>query len=83
MDEASRCLKLKERVDSLQSKVDRAEGALESLRQQLEKEFGCKTIKEARKELDRLKEESEQLEQELKNGLDVFEREYGKILGDQ
>mgnify|MGYP001585152940 CR=1 FL=1 len=54
-------LRLKEQVEDLQKKADRAEGAKEQLLSQLKKEFSCRSVKEGKILLHNLKMEIETL----------------------
>jgi len=55
MSDFKRYLIIKSQVDSMNRKVERAKGALESELSRLKEVFGCGTIEEGQKELERLK----------------------------
>ena len=73
MSKLSDYLSLKQRVESLQADVSRSEGALEQLLQQLKREFGCKSLKDAKRLLQKLTSELEQLDSDNKVELEAFE----------
>jgi len=54
MSDFKRYLIIKSQVDSMNRKVERAKGALESELSRLKEVFGCGTIEEGKKELKRL-----------------------------
>lgn len=78
--DAKEFVRLKERVEVLQRKADRAEGALEQWHQQLRKEFGCRSVDEARKTLADLEQQEQQLDEEYQKTVQVFERKWGDKL---
>ena len=68
-------LELKEKVETLQSESDRAAGASSECRKRLEKEFGCSTLKEAKRLHAKQKSEIEELESKFQEELDGIEQE--------
>jgi type II secretory pathway component PulJ len=71
---------LQERVEELQREASKAQGALEQLKKDLKKEFGCKTIKAAKVVLKKLEWEEQQKEQEFALLLAEFEEQFGEVL---
>lgn len=61
-------IRLKDKVDSLQREADREDGAFEQNKKQLA-EYGCQSVKEAEKQLSRLKREEQQLTKQCEQGL--------------
>lgn len=80
MDDATRCLKLKEMAESLQRKADQAEGALKQLKAQLKQEHGVKSVEDAGKLLVKMEREEKELEKEFADGLKTFETEWKERL---
>jgi hypothetical protein len=67
---------LKRRVEKLQSERDKAAGVLEQLKEQLKKEFGLSSIKEAKALLRELEHEREEAEKQFNKDLKAFEKEW-------
>lgn len=80
MSKLSDYLTLKKQVEQLQTDADRAEGALDQLLSQLKKEFGCKSLKEARILLRKLTTELEQLEHDSRTKITAFEEKWSERL---
>ena len=70
-------MKLKDQVDTLQKKADKAEGALDTLLKELQRDFECSTLEEARKKLVALKRKSEQAKTRFEKQLSLFEEKWG------
>lgn len=71
---------LKSKVEAAQRKADKATGALAQLMGQLKKEFGCGSVKEAKKLEAKLAEEGTRLEKEYKLALASFKEEWKDVL---
>ncbi len=71
--DAKEFVRLKDRVESLQRKADRAGGALEQWRQQLRKEFSCRSVDEAKELLVKLEREEQELEKGYQKAVKIFE----------
>lgn len=56
--------RIKKLIAKEQENAMKAEGALERIKQQLEKDFGIKSDEEAQEEIERLKRELEHIEKE-------------------
>jgi len=76
MSDLAGYLALKKRVTQLQEEVSRAEGAYEQLLAQMEKEFGCRTIKSARKLLQSYRDEMKQLDHDISEAVPQFEEKW-------
>lgn len=73
---------LKEKVEEAQSKADKAEGALNEVLKTIKKEFGCKSLKEAKVKLKKLKKEEAKAEEEFDKAMTEFEEKWGELLED-
>lgn len=73
-------LRLKEKLEQLQTKADRSQGALDQLMERLQTEFGCPTVKKAKELLHRLEVEQQELEGQFTENLAQFEQEFGELL---
>lgn len=78
-----RYTKLKSEADQRRREADRAEGALQQLMGQLERDFGCRTLEEADARLAELEEEARGLEEQFDAALAAFEREWGERLREE
>lgn len=76
-----RYTQLKEKAERLQRDADKAQGALEQVKEQISKEFGCQTIKAAKALAEELQAELEQTEQKYEQQLTRFEKEWGDEIG--
>lgn len=65
--------KLREQVEELQTEKSKAEGVLESLKKELKKDYGVKTIKEGKALLKKLQKELEEEEAEFESQMGEFE----------
>lgn len=65
--------KLQKRIEQAKESKAKAEGALEKIKEDLQKEFGVKTIEEAQDKLDELKKELSSAEKKLNENLDKIE----------
>lgn len=74
---------LKEKVESLHSQRDRAQGALDQLHVELKRDFGCKTLEEAKEKLGKLSKEQAKLEREFTQALEAFETKYAPLLEEE
>jgi len=72
MSDFKRYLVVKSEVDSMNRKVERAKGALESELSRLKKVFGCNTIEEGQKELKRLEEKRRKAKKKFESELAIF-----------
>jgi methyl-accepting chemotaxis protein len=79
MADLQRLNKIKQQVEQMQQKADRAEGALEQLMEQLKTEFDCKSVKEAKTKLEVMKEEVEELEKKFEEALTEFEKKWEDV----
>lgn len=67
---------IKRNVEANKEKKARLEGKLSSLMERLEKEFGCKSLKDAEKKLKELNSEMERMEKELTKGVEDIQEKY-------
>lgn len=71
---------LQSRVEELQREQIRAEGALDQLKSQLKKEFGCDTIKAGKSLLAKLEHDEQLAVDQFNKALDEFEFQFGDVL---
>lgn len=72
--------RLKDKAESAQREADRAAGALEQIGERLKKEFGCSSVKDARKILQRTSAEEGQLEEECEAALAKLREDYPDLM---
>lgn len=72
--------KLKQRVETARNESARAAGALSSVMDRIRKEFGCKTLDEAKALLKRLARDHTAAEAKFTEALEKFEAEFGDQL---
>lgn len=72
--------KLKQKVDAAKSEASKAEGALSQVMIRLEKDFGCKTLDQAKTKLKELDRKAEKAKREFEEGLSKFKTDYGDLL---
>ncbi|GAF78253.1 unnamed protein product [marine sediment metagenome] len=80
MSNLNQLIDLREEIEELQRKAYKAEGALDKAKEQLQEDFGCRTVKAARKLLKRLQAEEVAMEEELSASLEIFQGEWGEHL---
>lgn len=80
MSELKKYKRLRRKVVHAQQEVAKAEGQLEQLMSRLKAEFGCLTLRGARRKLLAMDEKEARLEKELKEAMDLFERKWSKHL---
>jgi hypothetical protein len=68
--------RLKLAVEQRKTERERAAGALAHLVKQLRERFGCKTLKEGKAELERMKKEQRAIENRLGGRLAAFKERY-------
>lgn len=71
---------LKKKVDKLQQRKLRAEGALDGLLKRLEDDFGVSTPKEAEKKLAELEKEAKRAEERAERAFDEFREKWDEKL---
>jgi len=71
---------LKKKVECLRSERDKASGELKAVRNTIAKEFGCKSLKEAKELLGELKKEEEELKEDLDEAWEEFDQKWGDKL---
>ena len=77
LDEFNR---LKSKAENLKVQAERAQGALEQNMKQLQEEFECESVEEARVLLEELAEEKEKIEASYEKALDTFKVTWGDKL---
>ena len=75
MDEKE-LLELKESIEDAKQEVNRLEGRQDGLIQQLQKDWKCKSLKEAKKKLEELKAEIQEVEEKIETGVAKLEEKY-------
>jgi hypothetical protein len=80
MIDLKRFAKIKQQAEEAKSEADRARGALEQLMARLKKEFGCTTLKQAKRLLRKKIEERDYAEALFNEALRAFESEYKDAL---
>jgi hypothetical protein len=73
-------LQLKKKVDKYQRELDQSKGELKQLMATLLEQYGCKTIKEAKRLLKKLRRREHAAETKFKAGLKRFEQRWRKQL---
>jgi ATP-dependent protease HslVU (ClpYQ) peptidase subunit len=76
MNATKRFAELKRKAETARSRRDRAEGSLEGVRRDLQKEFGAGTVKEAGELLKRLEKKLKKQEAVLESALAEYEKEW-------
>jgi predicted nucleotide-binding protein (sugar kinase/HSP70/actin superfamily) len=71
---------LKANVDKLTRERDKAQGAFEQSLVELEKEFGCKTIKEAVALQEKLAQQASKAERDYEKALSAFKTKWNDVL---
>jgi hypothetical protein len=79
MTKLDKYLSLKKKVESAQQEVNQAEGAIGELMKQLEHEFGCKTLKEAKQKLKYLVKQEQSSKKAFDDAVDAFEEKWGDL----
>ncbi len=69
-------LELKEKIEQAKSKLSELKGRKITLIEALEKECECKTVKQAKRKLDIMKQEIEELETKKDKGIKELEEKY-------
>lgn len=68
--------KLKTRVENARAEADRAQGALNQLMEQLENEFGCRSLKEANQKYQSLEKQEEKAKKEFDQLVEDYEKKW-------
>lgn len=76
VSESEKLLKMKEKIDKAKADVSRLEGSRDQLFKTLEKDFECKSLKEAEKKVKKIGKELDQKEIALTEGIATLENEY-------
>ena len=62
---------LRKRVDEAKSRRDELKGGLKAAEKRLKDDFGCSTLKEAEKELEKLTAREGELDEQVREGLEA------------
>lgn len=68
-------LKLKEEIESTSEEVTKLETRKEVLMEKLEKDFGCKSLKAAKKKVDALESEIKELDGQIDTATEELEKQ--------
>jgi predicted nucleic acid-binding Zn-ribbon protein len=82
MDERQ-LLDLKKKIDSAKSESDKLKGRKEHLMGELDKKWGCTSVKEAEKKLSKIKQDIEALEHEIDRGVEEIEERYANKVSER
>lgn len=69
-------LELRDQIDQAKEQINQLEGRKKYLMQQLSDQWGCQTVKEAKKKLENLESEVVDLDSKIKQGIQSLEEEY-------
>ncbi len=69
-------MRLRKDVETAQQRADRAQGALDQLMKNLEKDFKCTTLKQAQKKLTNLQEQEEEMKKDFMEAMEKFEEKW-------
>lgn len=72
---------LKDQLANHQREIDRVSGSLDTVKASLEPRFGCKTVQEARKLLERKRRELNEKKEKFEQDLQEFEEKHGHLFG--
>ena len=73
-------MRLKKDVETAQQRANRAQGALDQLMKDLEKDFDCSTLKQAQKKLEALETEEEEAREEFEEAVEQFDEKWNSKL---
>ena len=69
-------LEIKEQIDQAKTQISQLKGRKEYLIQQLNDEWGCSSVKEAKAKLEEMKEQIQDLDSKIQKGIKELEQEY-------
>ncbi len=69
-------MRLRKDVEIAQQRKDRAQGALDQLMKNLEKDFKCTSLKQAQKKLTNLQKQEEEAKEEFVEAMEEFEEKW-------
>lgn len=72
---ADRLLRIKEKFEKAEREASQVEGRLQAGKEQLQEEYGCKTVAEAKKEVKQLEGKLPEMQEELETGVEELEEE--------
>ena len=76
MSESEKLLNMKKKIGKAKADVSRLEGSRDQLYKTLEKDFECKTLKEAEKKVKEIGNELDKKETSLEKGIAGLENQY-------
>lgn len=76
MSELARYTKLKEKVERIKQESAVAEGALNEVMKRIKKKFGCTSLNEAKKLLNKLKKKEQTSKEAFEEAMDEFEEKW-------
>lgn len=71
---------LKTKREKAIQNINRQEGALDQIKQQLKEQFECSSFKEAKQKLEEMEKECNKQKEELEQALIAFEKEWDEKL---
>ena len=69
-------LELKKQIDTAKTTVSELTGKQSAQMEELEKTWGCTTIKQAKKKVEKMEGDIDNLDQQIKDGLKELEEKY-------
>jgi hypothetical protein len=79
-NELERYSELKNKADALQKQISRAEGALEQSLTRIQQEYGCKSLVQAKRKLERLEQEHVGAVDAFNIAAEEFEEKWKEVL---
>ncbi len=73
-------MRLKKDVETAQQRADRSQGALDQLMKTLKEDYGCETLKEAKKKLKSLQKQEEEVREAFETAVEEFEEKWEEQL---
>ena len=74
---ADRLLRIKEKFKKAEKEESQVEGRLGAEKKQLQEEYDCETVAEAKKEIKQLEKKLPEMQEELEKGVKELEEELG------
>lgn len=82
MNESEKLLNMKKKIDKAKADVSRLEGSRDQLYKTLEKDFGCRTLKDAENKVKKIGKELDKKETALAAGITGLENSYDWEISD-
>lgn len=77
---ANQYLQIKQQVETLQKKAEKAEWELEKLLEQLRETYNCETVEQAEELLDEKTKQLQKMKEQYEKEMDLFLEQYGELL---